>query len=198
MVLQDGDEKNLCRDVMGCQLSWSDQVAAPFDRRVRGLLTVTAASTTGWEPPMSFDFTSQWTVVARGAVTHKGVREIRNDEQLQPWIPKEPLAGSPALLGVRQVGPGRLAVVGIRSHWLFTPPYNCPTAEAMLTAGAADKPSDWLRLFANTFAWLAEPSQTAGLSGMKAPIGWSAPPACGGGPISGSTGCVCGWPPTPG
>jgi len=92
-VLQDSNKENLCRDVMGCELSWSDQVAAPYHRGVRGLLTVTASSTTGWEPPMSFDFASPWTVVARGAGTHKGVPEVRNDEQLQPWIPRKPLAG---------------------------------------------------------------------------------------------------------
>ncbi len=168
-VLQDGNKENLARDIMGCELSWTDRVSAPVNQGVRGLLTVTAASTTGWEPPMSLDFTPAWTVVARGAATHKGVREVRNDEQLQPWIPKQPLAGSPALMGLRTVGPGRLAVVGIRSHWLFTPPYNCPTAEAMLTAGAGGKPSDWLRLLANTVVWLAEPSLGSGMGGMKTP-----------------------------
>ncbi|MGA2066333.1 MAG: hypothetical protein ABSG86_15265 [Thermoguttaceae bacterium] len=168
-VLQDGNKENLARDIMGCELSWTDRVSAPVNRGVRGLLTVTAGGTTGWEPPMSLDFAPAWTVVVRGAATHKGVREVRNDEQLQPWIPKEPLAGSPALMGLRPVGPGRLAVVGIRSHWLFTPPYNCPTAEAMLTAGAGGKPSDWLRLFANTIVWLAEPSLAAGMGGMKTP-----------------------------
>jgi hypothetical protein len=175
-VLQDANPANLHRDVMGCRLSWSDRVTAPYDRGVRGLLTVTADSTTGWEPPMSLDFTPAWTIVARGADSHKGVREVRNDEQLQPWIPKQPLSGSPALLGVRQIGPGRLAVFGIRSHWLFTPPYNCPTAEAMLTAGAGGKPSDWLRLLANTFAWLAEPSRKAGLGGIKTPAAVLDPP----------------------
>jgi hypothetical protein len=175
-VLQDGNQQNMVRDVMGCQLSWSDQVSPPVNRVVRGLLTVTAAGTTGWEPPMSFDFASAWTIVARGAATHKGVREVRNDEQLQAWIPKQPLAGSPALMGLRQVGAGRLAVVGIRSHWLFTPPYNCPTAEAMLTAGAGGKPSDWLRLFANTMVWLAEPSLRGGLGGMTTPAAVLDPP----------------------
>ena len=166
-VLQDANKENLARDCMGCELSWTDRVSPPANRGIRGLLTVTAASTTGWEPPMSLDFSPAWTVVARGTATHKGVAEVRNDEQLQPWIPKQPLAGSPALMGIRSVGPGRLAVVGIRSHWLFTPPYNCPTAEAMLTAGAGGRPSDWLRLFANTVAWLAEPSLANGMGGMK-------------------------------
>jgi len=168
-VLQDSDKANLNADIMGCRLSFSDQVAAPVRDGVRGVLTVTAASTTGWEPPMSLDFGPAWNVVVRGAATHKGVPEVRNDEHLQPWIPKEPVAGSPALMGLREVGPGRIAVVAIRCHWLFTPPYNCPTAEAMLTEGAAEKPSDWLRAVANTFRWLAEPSLKAGRGGMKTP-----------------------------
>ena len=175
-VLQDGDKKNVVRDVMGCELSWSDRVSPPVNQGVRGLLTLTAAGTTGWEPPMSFDFTPAWTVVARGAATLRGVREVRNDEQLQAWIPKQPLAGSPALMGLRQVGPGRLAVVGIRCHWLFTPPQNCPTTEAMLTAGADGKPSDWLRLVGNAVGWLAEPSLRAGLGGMKTPAAVLDPP----------------------
>jgi hypothetical protein len=175
-VLQDSDKKNLVRDVMGCELSWSDRVTAPANQGVRGLLTLTAAGTTGWEPPMSLDFTPEWTVVARGAATLRGVREVRNDEQLQAWIPKQPLAGSPALMGLRQVGPGRLGVVGIRCHWLFTPPYNCPTSEAMLTAGVEGKPSDWLRLLGNALGWLAEPSLRAGLGGMQTPAAVLDPP----------------------
>ena len=175
-VLQDGDKQNLARDCMGCGSRGPTGCSAPVKRGVRGLLTVTAGSTTGWEPPMSLDFSPAWTVVARGAATHKGLREVRNDEQAPGVDSQAALAGSPALMGLRSVGPGRLAVVGIRSHWLFTPPYNCPTAEAMLTAGAGGKPSDWLRLFANTIGWLAEPSLAAGMGGMHTPKAVLDPP----------------------
>jgi hypothetical protein len=87
-------------------------------------------------------------------------------------------------MGIRQVGTGRLAVVGIRRDWLFAPPTNCPTADAMLTKGAGGKPSDWLLVFANTFRWLAEPSLAAGKGGATTPDAvlhppvtiWPAPP----------------------
>ncbi len=39
----------------------------------------------------------------------------------------------------------------------------------MLSQGAGDKPSDWLRVFANTFRWLAEPSLQAGRGGATTP-----------------------------
>jgi len=168
-LLQDSDKTNLYRDIMGCQLSWSTDVVAPVNDGVRGVLTLTWNSTTGVEPPMSFDFSPDWNVVVRGAATHKTTPEKRNDIPLQPWIPKEPVTGSPALLGIRSFEKGRMAVLGIRSHWLFTVNGNCPTTEAMLTAGTAGKPSDWLKVFANTFKWLAEPSLKAGMGGAVTP-----------------------------
>ena len=159
-------------------------MSAPVNDGVRGVLTLTWGGTTGCEPPMSFELTPDWTAVVRGAASLHGVKEVRHDEQLQAWLPKEPAGPAPALMAVREVGKGRLAVVGIRTNWLFTPPYNCPTAEAMLSAGAAGKPSDWLRVFANAFRWLAAPSLAAGLGGATTPDAvlnppvqaWTAPP----------------------
>jgi hypothetical protein len=46
-VLQDGDKANVAADVMGCRLSFSDQVTAPVNQAVRGVLTLTWAGTTG-------------------------------------------------------------------------------------------------------------------------------------------------------
>ena len=168
-VLKDSDPANLYRDDMNCQLSWSTDIASPVKDGVTGVLTLTWDSTGGCEPPMSFDLSPDWNVVVRGAPTLHTVPEKRNDVVLQPWIEKTPIAGSPALLALRQSGPGRVAVLAIRTSWLFTPPASCPTAQAMLTAGAGGKPSDWLRVFANTFRWLAEPSLAAGQGGATTP-----------------------------
>ncbi len=168
-LLEDTNADNVVRDVMGSRLSYSTQVAPPVNEGVRGVLTLIWGSTTGLEPPMSLDFGPEWTVVVRGAESMQGRAEVRNDPPLQPWIPAELATPAPPLMGIRSVGPGRLAVVGIRSHWLFTSPPNCPTVQAMLTAGAGDKPSDWLRVFANTFRWLAEPSRQAGRGGALTP-----------------------------
>jgi len=175
-LLQDSEKTNLYRDVMGCQLSWSTAVTAPVNEGVRGVLTLTWASTTGLEPVMSFDLSKDWTAVVRGADTLRGVKETRHDVVLAPWIPRELAAPAPPLLAIRSAGAGRLAVLGIRKHWIITPPPNCPTTEAMLTAGAAEKPSDWLRVFANTFRWLAEPSLKAGLGGATTPDAVLNPP----------------------
>jgi len=175
-LLQDIDEGNTARDVMGCRLSWSSQVFPPVSEGVKGVLTLVWASTTGLEPPMSIDFGPEWTVTVRGAASMQGKAETRHDEPLQPWMSKELAKASPALMGVREVGKGRLAVVGIRRHWLFSSPPNCPTVEAMLTAGAGGKPSDWLRVFANTFRWLAEPSIKSGMGGAVTPDAVVNPP----------------------
>ncbi|MHB9023065.1 MAG: hypothetical protein ACYC7E_02680 [Armatimonadota bacterium] len=168
-LLQDSDKANLYRDAMGCQLSWSTTVTAPVNDGVRGVLTLTWGSTTGLEPVMSFDFTKDWQVVVRGAATHQGVKETRHDVVLAPWVVKEPAPPAPPLMGVRQVGPGRLAVLGIRKHWFFSPPPNCPTVKAMLTAGVGDKSSDWLLVAANAFRWLAAPARKAGFGGAQTP-----------------------------
>ncbi|MBM4031551.1 MAG: hypothetical protein FJ291_07155 [Planctomycetes bacterium] len=175
-IFQETDPKNLAADVMGCRLFWTSDVAAPFNDGVKGVLTLTAGSTTGWEPPMSFDLSPDWKVVVRGAASTKSVPAERHDDYLRPWIPKTGITSAPPLMAVREVGKGRLAVMAIRYYWLFTPPPNCPTAEAMLTAGAGGKPSDWLRVFANAFSWLAEPSLKAGLGGATTPEAVLNPP----------------------
>lgn len=168
-LLQDDDKANVVVDVMTCRLSRSTSIAAPFNDGVRQVLTLTWGSTTGIEPPMSFAFSPEWTIVVRGAPSHKGVAEVRHDVVLQPWLAQTLTAPAPPLLGVRAVGAGRLAALGIRHHWFFTSPPNCPTVEAMLTAGAAGQPSDWLKVTANTLRWLAEPSLKAGLGGATTP-----------------------------
>ena len=103
-VLHDDDAANVAVDVMGCRLSWSNQVSAPVNDGVRGVLTLTWGGTTGCEPPMSLDLTPDWTAVVRGAHSLHGVKEVRNDEQLQAWLPKELAGPSPALMAVRDSG----------------------------------------------------------------------------------------------
>ncbi len=169
-VLLDSDKNNIHRDEMSMPLSWSTDVAAPVNEGVRGVLILTShTGKSSIEPPMSFDLSKDWQVVVRGAATLKGVKEVRQDPVLQNWIPKEPVAGSPPLMAIRQVGAGRMVILGIRKYWIFSPPPNCPTTEAMLTTGVGNQPSDWLKVCANTFRWLAEPAQKAGLGGATTP-----------------------------
>lgn len=176
-VLRDSDKDNVVRDLMGCALSFSSQTLPPVGKDVRGVLTLIWHGTTGGEPPMSFDLVSpDWKPVVLGAKSMASVASTRHDVELQKWMPKKMVDASPVLMAVRDVGKGRLAVVGIRGYWIFSPPGNCPTAEAMLSAGAGGKPSDWLRVFANAFRWLAEPSLKAGLGGAGTPDAVLNPP----------------------
>ncbi|OPZ30474.1 MAG: hypothetical protein BWZ02_00761 [Lentisphaerae bacterium ADurb.BinA184] len=175
-LLQDTAAENVVRDVMGCALSFSDLIAPAVNEGVTGVLTLTGTSSTGWEPPMSYDLSADWRTLVRGAATMHTRHEMRNDLVLQPWLTTTEIPASPPLLAAREAGKGRLAVCAIRDYWLFTPPPNCPTAEAMLTAGAGGKPSQWLRVFANTFAWLAEPSAKAGYGGATTPEALVHPP----------------------
>ena len=174
-VFKDDDAQNVVRDVMGCTLSQSNQILPPAADGVSGVLTYMAPSTTGCEPPMSFDLSPAWKPVVRGARSLHSVRELRHDVCLQPWLIREGQS-EPALLALRELRQGRAAVLAIRYYWLFTPPSNCPTAEAMLTAGAGGRPSAWLRVCANTFRWLAEPSMRSGLGGCRTPPAIVNPP----------------------
>ena len=175
-VLQDSDKANVVADVMGCRHSWSDQVAPPVNEGVRGVVTLLWAGTGGCEPPMPFELKPEWKAVVRGAASMNARPDTRHDDFLQPWMPKEPGPSSPPLMAIREAGKGRVAVMAIRYYWIFTPPSHCPTAEAMLTAGAGSKPSDWLRVFANAFRWLAEPSMKEGRGGATTPDSLLSPP----------------------
>jgi hypothetical protein len=168
-LLRDSDEKNIVQDIMNCRLSWSSQISAPVNDGVPGVLTLMWNSTGGCEPPMSYDLSPEWTPVVRGAATMTEAQEKRNDIPIQPWQPTSGFRAAPPLLALRNAGTGRLAVIGICAEWLITPPDWCPTTEVMLTKGAGGKSSNWLRVMANTFRWLAEPSLAAGLGGATTP-----------------------------
>jgi len=175
-LLRDSDEKNVVTDIMGCRLSWSNQVSAPVNDGVNGVLTLMWGSSGGCEPPMSFDLSPAWTPAVRGAATMTNAQEKRNDIPLQPWQPTSGFTPEPPLLAIRAADAGRMAVLGIRAEWLFNPPSFCPTTEVMLSKGSGGKSSDWLRVFANTFRWLAAPSLKAGLGGAATPDAVLNPP----------------------
>ncbi len=168
-AIVENDKKNQVRDVMRVHHSWTNDVAPPFNKGVDGLLVFTWRGSTGAHPPMSFDFSKDWKVIVRGPESMSSRPSKRSDTYLQEWIPKEGVKQSPPIMGVREMGKGRLAVLGIGRQWTFAPPSFCPTVENLLAKGVDDKPSKWLRLFANTFRWLAEPSMAAGMGGLKTP-----------------------------
>ena len=167
----DGDPENTVSDVMRQSHSWSSNITPPFNEDVRGVL-INLRRPGGDTPFQPFGFEEDWTVVVRGPdsmSTRPAPIGYGAREQIRVYVPKEGLKASPAFLGVRNLGKGRLAVSGVRTAWTFHAPVNCPTAEAMLLKGAGSKPSDWLQVFANVFEWLAEPSLEAGLGGATTP-----------------------------
>jgi len=170
-ILYDTDPENTVAGVFPMmKLSFSAAVLPQFNEGVRGVLTVfRRVEPIGWEGPMSFDFGAGWTVVVRGTASMRAEPSKMPEDKFAPWIPKRPIDGSPPLLAVREMGKGRMAVLAIRGYWLFDALPNCPTTEEMLSRGAGGKPSDWLRVCANTFRWLAEPSLNAGMGGATTP-----------------------------
>jgi hypothetical protein len=162
------DTTNLLVDDMGVSHSFSDRVRPPAAAGVGGLLT-TVGRSGGW-PPLAFDYDDRWTVAVQWAASVRpksAEHKIGRFESF--WWHRQPLTDRSGLLGVREVGQGRLAICGIPSQWLLSPPRNCPTVEATLSGGVGDRSSDWLLVLANTFRWLAEPSLKAGTGGAATP-----------------------------
>ncbi len=184
-VLQDSDPSNVVTDVMNVQHSWSDQIDPRVKAGVRGVLTYIWSNSGGKDPTQSYDFGPEWTVLVRGAASMRSAPDKRHEEPIQPWVPKS-YTNAPALLAARDVGKGRMAVTAVPYAWAFSAyPSDCPSIEIMLSKGTPGKPSDWLRVFANVFQWLAEPSLKAGMGGAQTPAlvlnppsqVWEIPPA---------------------
>ena len=170
VVLEETDEKKTVTDKMRQTLAWSDSISGPVAEGVKGVLTLSGKQSHAMGWPISYRFTDDWQVVVRGSETMKGNPATRTDRSYyKPWLPPEPIESSPPLMGTRQYQTGRLAIVGINRKWLFSPPRNCPTCENMLSSGAGEYESSWLRVFANAFRWLSEPSLKKGRGGFKTP-----------------------------
>jgi hypothetical protein len=177
-VLSETNPANSFTDVMRMKHSWSAQLFPPVNAGVDGVMTLCHGKEPGgYNPPMTSDFSPEWTVVVRTAATVKSVPATMVKDQLAlPYAPREMTVGALPLMAVREAGKGRLALVGISAEWIFQSPPFCPTSEVMLTEGLGGKPSGWLRVFANTFRWLASPSLAAGRGGARTPAAVLHPP----------------------
>lgn len=170
-LYRDREPKNVVKDMLGCQLSWSDHVLAPVNDGVTGVLTILR----GGADVGAFELSPAWTPVVRGAATMTSTPDDLKYQPLQAWMPHDSIT-APALLAIRAAQAGRMAVLGLRAPWVFDAPGWCPTVEAMLTKGAEGKSSNWLRVIANTFRWLAAPSLQAGMGGAVTPDALLNPP----------------------
>lgn len=167
-LYNDKDAKNVAKDILGIQMSWSDQLQPPVNDGAPGVLTV-------FRDLGSFDLSPAWTTVVRGAATMTSAYDDLKYVPLQPWKPAG-LITAPPLLAIREAQGGRMAVIALRAPWIFTAPGWCPSVEAMLNKGAEGKTSNWLRVCANTFRWLAAPSLQAGMGGAVTPDALLNPP----------------------
>ncbi len=69
------------------------------------------------------------------------------------------------LLAARQVGKGRLAVLGAEPGALYFDLGKPVGAQTASVRGDGEHPSDWLKLFKNICLWLSEPARSAGFPG---------------------------------
>lgn len=165
--LEDTNTSNTATDMLGCTFSWSSDIRPPVNQDAQQVLTLLARS--GFWPPMAFEFGADWTVAVRLAPSVRGIEPIDHPPRLAAYETKDAISSRTGLLGLREVGKGRLAACGIPARWSFNAEDSCPTIEMMLTTGAGGKPSHWLRVLANTCRWLAEPSLKAGMGGAVTP-----------------------------
>ncbi|OPZ31278.1 MAG: hypothetical protein BWZ02_00302 [Lentisphaerae bacterium ADurb.BinA184] len=152
-----------------CPLQFTESVSPPFNDDVSGLLYYHRGNQEGSTAPVSVSGDANWMPVVKASPTAEAVPyEAEKRAIVRPYIPaRSELA--PTLLAARQVGKGRLAAVGINPEWIFASPGNCPPVEDMMTRGQGGKPSDWIRLYANLFRWLGEPTLAAGKGGKPTP-----------------------------
>jgi hypothetical protein len=146
----------------------TDQIAEPFNRGVSSLLYFHLMHVAG-APPTPLVTDASWTPVVRGSATSVAVPYTEEKQALKrKYLPPAPLP-SPTFLAVRGAGAGRLAAFGLAPEWVFASPGNCPPVKEMMTAGAGPYRSHWVRVLANTFRWLAEPTLAADKGGEPTP-----------------------------
>jgi len=177
-VLTETNPANRYTDVMGWPHSWSDQVFSPVNAGVAGVMTLcNGKRPAGFNPAMTSDFSADWTICVKTAPTvQSSPADMVHDALALPYTTKITETKALPLMAVREVGKGRLSMVGISTEWLFHGPEFCPTTAVMLYEGVGGKPSNWLRVFANAFQWLAEPSLRAKMGGTVTPESVLHPP----------------------
>ncbi|HEY3376393.1 MAG TPA: hypothetical protein VGL77_02775 [Armatimonadota bacterium] len=128
-----------------------------------------------WYPAQSFGpgarmtapvkFSPPWTVVLRGEKSASTVGGKPYQDQ-----PRDTFPSAPPIMGIREAGPGRLALLPMAPTVHFVGGLHPAWQGVTWNKGIGDKPSDFARLAVNTLNWLAEPSvQSATLGGYQEP-----------------------------
>jgi len=168
-LIREKDKDKTVR-AMFTDLFFTDTIPTPFNDGVAGVLYLGGGSQSGMTSPVSVVGDGNWRPVVKASATAQA--EPWTEERIVrilPYVPKEAEA-APSLLSVREAGGGRLAAIGIGAEWMFQAPTNCPPVEDMMTRGRGGKPSHWVKLLANVFRWLAEPTLKAGKGGEPTPL----------------------------
>jgi len=166
--LQEKDPARITPSSFHMTLVQTEQIAAPFNTGISSVLYFHLAHVAG-APATPLVMDGNWTAVVRGSSTSVAVPYEEEKQALRRrYLPSAPLP-SPVLLAVRSVGAGRLAVFGMAPEWVMASPGNCPPVKEMMTDGTPGHPSNWVRVLANTFRWLAEPTLAAGKGSTPTP-----------------------------
>ncbi|NCO34240.1 MAG: hypothetical protein AUJ92_13475 [Armatimonadetes bacterium CG2_30_59_28] len=108
----------------------------------------------------------EWKVVVWGSPTARSVRmpnfgEVTNETTEPPATYKS----RPSIMAVRAMGKGRVAVTVMNQSHLINNGWHFAYEGVALAKGDDKTPSDWEKLFINTYRWLAKPSLAAGAPG---------------------------------
>lgn len=119
----------------------------------------------------SFTFTTspQWQVPVAGSSTAKSRKLSFDSMDIRKAEPQGSFDSNPPLVAYRQVGKGRLAVLGVSYEYIFRNAAFGELEGIFLQNGLKEKKSDGARLVLNTLNWLAEPSRngSCGLGGAE-------------------------------
>ncbi len=111
----------------------------------------------------TFTVDDKWSVFLRGMPTADvraaSLEGCKVDAATGGGMPQPPLGAS------RQVGDGRLVVLGISPEYLFSNVAFTTLEDIVLDKGLNRKPSDGYKMIVNSLRWLAEPSVATGKLG---------------------------------
>ena len=151
----------------------TNMAASPVSEGVQGVWYPLGGD--HWNTSGPIDVDDTWTVVVRAPATSR-TEPIPLPEK-KPGVPyfEAPFVrpagvAAPVLFAIRDLKPGRLALFHASPKFHFESGLSWVHNGVMLNQGLNGKPSDFGKLLANTFHWLAEPSLASGqLGGAKTP-----------------------------
>lgn len=151
---------------------YTDRIAStPVTEDVRGLwLPVGPVSDIFYHQPTSpLDLSEEWEVTVRGGPeSYTRPRDVprpkgRSANREPGWAHHRDAPDTPpALVGVREVDEGRLALAAVWHNFHLGGGTRWVHDSVLLERGLEGKPSDFHRLLVNTLHWLAEPSMRSG------------------------------------